>query len=329
MYIPTTQSMNGLLIVEVLKAHSDHRKRLAHPKIMMLLTEMYGVTIDRHTLKQDLDNLVALNCGVKRAGASGWYFDRKITDPEIHMLIDSLSLIKYMPYSSYKNLLNNLASLASTDFKYGQGLPENRAEHVAVFSNIEQVLSAISTNKQISFHLTHYDIDRKSRIVHREGGTAHKYTVSPYEIVVVNGHYYLICAHDQADELCHHRLDKLTDLTILQEGKRRPCHEIPGYPNGFNLSTYMEAHPHMHSGQIAQVTFRVEKSATQHVLDRFGSDVCITSETEHTATVSLSINEQIMLQWALQHGSDVEILSPQSLRDKIRDTIQSMHDKYR
>ena len=46
-------------------------------------------------------------------------------------------------------------------------------------------------------------------------------------------------------------------------------------------------------------------------------------------TVLLTINESAMFYWALQYGPYVEVLEPESLRNKIAEAVAEMYQKYK
>jgi len=333
--------MNTLLILEILKKYSDENNKLPQKEIAALVEREYHVTIDRHTLKRNLDNLLEFQCGVEYAGrdkesgeTGGWYYEREITDAEMRMLIDGLLFSKYIPYSECKALITKLESIASVGFKSSHGLPENRPENKEIFLNIEELLSAISTNKKVSFNYLRYGadskMDKKANIVLGKSGKPRVYTVSPYEIAITNGHYYLICLHNLSDSLYHYRLNSICNIKVLKSEKRRPIRDIPGYRNGFKLAEYMKEHPYMMaSGNSVQVKLRFNKSAIGHIFEWFGKDIHLIDDTEETFTTFIKVNENAMLFWALQYGLHVEVLEPQSLREKILDAAESMVEKYK
>jgi predicted DNA-binding transcriptional regulator YafY len=58
--------------------------------------------------------------------------------------------------------------------------------------------------------------------------------------------------------------------------------------------------------------------------------VNILNELDKTGTIEVSLhcNEDAMFYWALQYGPYVEIIEPQSLRERIKHAVQEMSKKY-
>jgi len=336
-YIANPKKMNIIVILEVLKKYSDENNKLTQKEIAELVEREYSIPVDRHTLKRNLDNLLDFNCGVERAvrdiesgESGGWYFERDITDAEMRMLIDGLLFSKYIPFSECKGLIKKLENQAGVGFKHSHNLPENRPENKEIFLNIEELLIAISTRKKVAFHYMRYHLDKSAQMKLSREGKPRRYVVSPVEIVITNGRYYMICIPEKADCLFHFRLDHMCDVEVLKKEKRRSIREIPGYKNGFKLADYMNEHPYMSiSGKISRVVFKIDKKAIGHVLDWFGKDVSFMDETKDTVTTAVTVNEEAMLYWALQYGQLVEILSPPGMRKKIRDVVIKMNEIYR
>jgi len=326
-----------MLILEILKKYSDENNKLSQKEIATLVERDYSVPVDRHTLKRNLDSLFDFNCGVERATrdkntgkTGGWYYERDFTDAEVRMLIDGLLFSKYIPYSECKDLVKKLEGLAGVSFKHSHGLPENRPENKEIFLNIEVLLQAMSAGKKVTFHLRRYGVDKKSYVKLDEHGVPRRYVTSPYEIVITNGRYYLIGVPDSGNHLFHYRLDNICNIIMLKNYKRRSLREIPGYGNGLKLAKYIKEHPYMvYSGDIVPTCFRVTKDMIGQVFDWFGKDIRLVDDTEDTVIVTVTVNEEAMLYWALQYGLHIEVLKPQSLRKKLQTTIKEMAKRYK
>jgi predicted DNA-binding transcriptional regulator YafY len=76
------------------------------------------------------------------------------------------------------------------------------------------------------------------------------------------------------------------------------------------------------------VTFRADKNIIGHIVDWLGKDVTFTEIKEDSIVVSVRVNLNAMLYWALQYGNSVEILSPETLRNSVRDVVSKMWGQY-
>ena len=60
----------------------------------------------------------------------------------------------------------------------------------------------------------------------------------------------------------------------------------------------------------------------------FGTDFSIIKKDEEQIIVRVNCNEKAMKFWALQYGPYVEVMEPESLRNKIKESIADMSKKY-
>ena len=107
------------------------------------------------------------------------------------------------------------------------------------------------------------------------------------------GKYYLICNYDKYDDISNYRLDRITELKILDE-PAKPFEHLK-WANGrtLDLATYMKEHPYMYAGDNVRAVFRVAKE-----------------------------------QFALNFAPDVTVPEPQRLREKVKNALKKALEKY-
>ena len=54
-------------------------------------------------------------------------------------------------------------------------------------------------------------------------------TVSPYAMIWLNDHYYLICNNAKYDNLLHLRIERIKRVDILEQEPVRPVSEVSEY----------------------------------------------------------------------------------------------------
>ena len=74
--------------------------------------------------------------------------------------------------------------------------------------------------------------------------------------------------------------------------------------------------------------FRTTVYMLDQLVDWFGKKFTITKIDGDNIEVNVGCNEMAMQYWALQYGRDVEILEPESLREKVIEGIRKMYDTY-
>lgn len=318
--------MVNLLILEILKEETDADHRITQQEIMHLLKARYGVECDRRTVKSNIDYLRDCDYDIDTEGGC-CLLSRDFDDTELRMLIDSVLFSKLISEKQAKKLIEKLEGQSSRYFRAKvaniSSLSDlNHPDNKQIMYSLDAIDDAIEGDQKIRLEMLHYGVDL---VQHRSTSGAH--VVSPYRTVANNGKYYLICWDEKYCNICYLRIDRMADVTILEE-KRRPLHTIPGYENGLNLPQHMAEHVYMFSGEGVPIKLRMKQNYMDDLVDWFGKDITILQQEENSLVVRVKCNEQSMLYWALQYGRAVEILEPQSLRNRIRNILDDMVQRY-
>ena len=336
--------------LEILKKYSDEDHRLTQAELLEYLKKDYDMEVDRRTVKSNLMDLIELGYEIEsqettrmirneKTGEveestimSSFYLVRDFSNPELRLLIDSLLFSKHLPYSQCKDLVEKLEGLSNKYFhasmNYISTMPEDKTNNQQIFYNIDVLDEAISKGKKVSFKYLDYGTDKKQHPKLDKDGKERVYVVSPYQMVAKEGKYYLICNYDYYDDVSNYRVDRITEIEIL-EAKAKPFEELK-WSNGqrLDLAEYMKKHVYMYSSADSQVTFRIVKPMISDIIDMFGKDVQFFDETEDTVCVKAKVNEAAMIQFAQSYAPDVEILKPVELREKVKERLRKGYRCY-
>ena len=336
-------------ILDILRRYSDAEHRLSQKDIVEILQTEYDMTVERKSIRRNILNLIS--CGYeieysesvrmvpnRKTGEmeesylwSDFYLVRDFTDSELRLLIDGLLFSKHIPYSQCKELVEKLETLSNVYFssrvKHIRTMPETMPPNKQLFYTIEILDEAISQRKQVSFQYTSVGLDKKQHPRLNDDGSVKVYTVSPYQIAAANGRYYLICCTDPHDNVSHYRLDRIEEILLL-DTPARPQKTVQGLEHGLNLPKHMAEHLYMFPGESAPVTFRMKKHILNDVIDWFGTDVTFSDESDDEVTARVEVNLRAMKLWAIQYGPYVKVLSPQSLTDEVKKSLQVALNQY-
>ncbi|MDR1713168.1 MAG: WYL domain-containing protein [Coriobacteriales bacterium] len=351
MYTIPPKKMLIINILDILRKHTDSEHRLTQKQIVDILADEYQMTVDRKSVKRNLMNLIDFGYEIeytenKRAARDGsdevmatdWFIHREFEDSELRLLIDSLMFSNQIPSSQRRQLIEKLKGLSNRYFSarvsHVASLPEVKNTNRQLFYTVEVLDEAISSNHQVAFKYGSFDASGQLLPRRDEEGQDRIYTVDPYQLVATNGRYYLIC-HDQrhGETLANFRVDRILDVRVLQTSALPLC-QLPGYRNGLDLPKHMAEHVYMFAGPTVKVRFKVADEALSHVFDWFGGDVSVAGCGRRGAgepgvsVVTLQVNEQAMLYWALQFCSYVEVLEPASLRQSLQEAGADLARKY-
>ena len=246
MYATGNKKMLNMLILEILRVYSDENHSLTQQDIIRLLEKNYGMDCDRRSVKSNVQSLKEMGYDISMD--KGYrLLSREFDDAELRILIDSVLFSKSISTRQAKGLIEKLRGLASNYFNakvsHVSNLPElNRTTNKQAMYSLDTINDAISGKKKISFTYNIVGTDFKLHPKREE-----PYIVNPYQIVANNGKFYLIGNYDKYDNVVHFRIDKMTEVRMLDE-KIKPMKEVPELANGLNLPKHMAEHIYMFSG---------------------------------------------------------------------------------
>lgn len=344
MYAKQPKKLMILNILDILRKYTDEDHRLSQKEIADILKSEYQMPADRKAVRRNLLNLMDCGYDIEYSESvrmvpnpktkeleksylwSDFYLERQFTDGELRLLIDGLLFSQHVPYSQCKELVEKLEGLSSIYFRSRVGhiakMPADQADNQQLFLNIELLDEAISRNRKVTFKYLEYGTDKQLHVKCRPDGTQRIYTISPYQMAAKEGKYYLICNYDKYDDISNYRLDRICDIHITDE----PCKPFERLKwaggRSLDLATYMREHPYMYSSENVQARFRVTHAMVSDVMDLFGSQVRFLDEDESGVTVSAYTNERALEQFAKNFAPDVVILSPESLRNRVKEDLR-------
>jgi predicted DNA-binding transcriptional regulator YafY len=83
----------------------------------------------------------------------------------------------------------------------------------------------------------------------------------------------------------------------------------------------------MFTDKPERVEFLIDKNVIDQVIDWFGYDIEIKSEDDKFL-ITLTVSPNAMEYWAMQYLNFVEIVSPQHLRDRLKENLVKATEKY-
>lgn len=344
-------------LLQVLKTHTDKDNKLTQHEIIKLLKKKEGKLPQRKTVKNNIEKLIRygeqegidkIEYETKTRAKdqndtddlteiyTDFYYERDFTHSELRFLIDGVLFSRQIPAAEKKKLIIKITKLTSKYFeprmKHIRILEQDRAISKNIFQTLNMIDEAITKSKKISFQYKKYAVNERSKLVgisqENRDGTPREYIINPYQMAIANGRYYLICNNDKYDNVSHYRLDRITDIKILDE-KRKPAENVKGLEYGLNLPKHMTEHIYMFTGQSASVQLRFKKSFLNEFVDWFGTEnISFSNQTADEVTARVTVNEIAMRKWALQYALHVKVLSPESLVNQIKEDLQQANKNY-
>ena len=343
MYTAQPKKLLIMNILEILQRYTDEDRRLSQREIGEILEREYSVRADRKTIKRNLTDLIDAGYDLEysesiRKNRQGedevlltdWYLNRTFTDSELRLLIDGLLFSKHIPYSQCRELVQKLEGLSSQYFRsrtgYIRTLPNDQPNNRQLFYTIEILDEAIRKKVQVAFRYLEYRADKRLHLRRNREGQVREYIINPYQMAAVNGRYYLICNYDKYDNVSNYRLDRITEIRLLNTPVKDRT-KVRGLEQGLNLPQHMAEHIYMLAGESIPVAFRTSKVILNDVMDWFG-EISLFNETEDTVDAAVTVNREAMICWAMQYGRYVEVLEPTDLREEVKQAFIKALENY-
>ncbi len=346
-----TKKMLILDILEVLKRHTDAEHPMTQKEIIAALDLEYGLSVDRKAVKRNLEDLTdagyPIRCGSETARtfidlktgeteenvmASDFYYEHDFSDGELRLLIDSLLFSKHIPCSQCRQLVEKLEGLSNDKFRsrvrHIRSMPENQPENKQLFYTIEILDEAISKHRQVEITYNGYGTDLKLHPHLNREGKPRRLVLNPYQIAASNGLYYLICNADSHDDVANYRVDRITDIKLL-DTHAKPMRDVQGLEHGLDLPKHMAEHLYMYPGKSESVVFRAKKYLLNDLVDWFGKEIRFSNETADTVDCRVHVNLQAMRMWCMQYALHVEVLEPKELREQLEGDLRNALKQYK
>lgn len=207
------QKYKSLLVWDILLKKTDENHALRLIDIQKHL-ENYGITAERHSIKRDIDDVLAL---LNRetdfdldaleieerdllgyeveydASQHGYKVSRRPYDfEELRLLAECVRASKFISKTQEKHLLAAIENLCS-DYQIEELQNEvylvgrNKTTNKHIMSAMLTVNQAIRENRKISFRYQKYTIQNRTQQIDRRKGAV--YTISPFKLIINDGYY--------------------------------------------------------------------------------------------------------------------------------------------
>lgn len=314
-------------ILQILREYSDCDHLLTQEDISDHLEREYGITIERKAISRNISLLREAGVDIKSTRNGSYLEDREFEDSELRMLIDGVLSSKYITAAHSSDLIKRLCNLSN---KYFSSHVKNiysvndwgKTKNQNLFYNIEIIDEAIEKRKCIEFDYNKYGIDKK---LHKTS----THIFSPYQLILNNQKYYLMGLNEKWQDICYYRLDHITNMRIAGDKTITDIHKIRGYENGIDYHELATTRPYMFADDTESVEFIADESMMDQIIEWFGFDFHVSKLENAKIKVSLKVSPAAMGHWAMQYIEHVEVISPESLRKQLRETVNKGVEKYK
>ena len=180
-----------------------------------------------------------------------------------------------------------------------------RTMNEALYYAVDGINTAINENRKISFRYFDWTVDGEK--AYRHDGAL--YVADPVALCV-DRHYYLVAYDTQLGDYRHYRVDRISNLTVLEEKR---C----ALPENFDLGAYTKTIFDMYNGETTMVRLQFEEKLINVIIDRFGLDAHMHAVGEGLLEISAPVEVgPTFFGWLFQLGKQAKLLSPQPVAEQ-------------
>lgn len=312
-------------IYQILEEYSDFEHSLTHQEIIDRLERDYGIECERKAVGRNLACLKEMGFDIESGKDGSYLATRKLENAELRLLIDSVLASRNVNPTHSKQLIDKLIGIGGHYFKshvkHVYSVKEwGKSDNKDFFYNIDVIDEAIEQGKKIRFDYNKVGLDKKLHL-------SLQHTGSPYQMLLHNQRYYLMMYDEYFNQVGYYRLDKITNITILDDSAK-PLRENKGFERGIDYKEISTSLPYMYNDKPVMITIKCRNYLMDTLSDWFGTDFSVRRLDDEHFSATIKASEKAMLYWVLQYNYKVEVLSPESLRQKVVESLQKTLSKY-
>ncbi len=334
-------------LLTILQEETDAQNRMSQQTIAERMLTRFGVKLNRRTLKSYLDEIAEagfplnstkksriLPDGTTEIMQTDLYLEPQFEASELRLLTDLIAAMPTIPPAQREELTKKLVMHSSPTSQLAQSEQPLVYLHTVpakqLLYSVEILCEAIRRNRMVKFRYCTYQLDDNYMPVavprHRKTGEIREYLVSPYEIAVSHDKYYLICCKEPHQTISNYRIDRITDVVIMEQFERLPIDRLSGERS---LPANLAEQLYMYSGDTVACEFLADAKILGDILDWFGDSAVIRpGKNPEQLHITVHVHPTAMQHWALQYGEWVTVLAPASLRGQIAEIVRSLAARY-
>ena len=321
------QKMKTLCLMQILLQRTDEKHMMSAVDLVAALQE-YGIKAERKSIYADIEALQQFGLDIiQQKGSNPGYYvaSRNFELPELKLLVDAVQSSKFITAKKTEELIKKLEGMAS---KYeAQQLQRDvfiynrpKTENETIYYNVDQIHNALHSNAQISFQYAEWTTKKELQL--KKNGAL--YMVSPWSLTWDDENYYLIAYDEAADTIKHYRVDKMQNITVLDDsrvGKEKFL--------DFDLAAFAKKTFGMYGGTDEKVTLLCHNSLVGVMLDRFGQNVpMVPVDNEHFYVKPVVAVSQQFFGWVTGIGNNVKIDGPEHVKTQYKNYLKEIMENY-
>ena len=285
----------------------------------------------------DEEELAELKTILYDRSRKGFYVrQRKFDVNDIRLLAECVYACKSITETKAKRLVSVVCDFVSEEqakkIRHNAFLTDRvKTDNQGVLNNIAAINDAMSkhldgrphTPEKITFKYMRRSINDVSKQVERRSGT--RYKVSPFQLLINDGNYYLVAYADYAQAMRTYRIDRMKDIRFTGEPRDGDIEF-----NQMDIKSYANRVFSMMSGELTLVEMHFSNFLLDAVVDRFGTryvQYAKVDEDHFGVTAKIEVSDQFY-GWLLGFGDNAKLVYPEAAVEKFKTYLDRIRGMY-
>lgn len=294
-----------------------------------------GISAEEHSISRDIA-LLRDEFGMDILGGGGkpfWLCSRFVDYQDLATIAECVASAKFVCDKEAKRLVGILKrfcsrhqqeTIRSEAFVSARGRTTERH----TIDNLALIRDAIHKDEKIEFNYNYHKISNLAKPFQRRDGA--KYSVSPYQIILNDGNFYLLAYDDKAKKALTYRIDRMSGVDY-QAGVPREGEKAFKRVDFQNYTTRSFGMFGGSDDEIKRITIRFQDRMLDTVLDRFGkgrSSIYKPADKGHFTITTSIIPSPLFYAWLCGFGTSAVIVDPPEVVQEFRDFLKKIQHKY-
>ena len=330
-----------MYIADYLRRKSDESHWVSQKEIMDYLYEEFDIMPDRKTIKRDIAMLRdEMGMDIEEESYKGYrLLSREFELDDLKILAECVYAAKFISEERSKDLIDVLCDFCSEnqakrlkrEIYLCDRIKTSENKTLRTINTIREAMepqrwpSEFQRGRKITFRYMTHSIADVHKVVDKHDGKL--YTVSPYQLVINDGNYYLIGFADDVESLRTYRIDRMRDVSLLDE-KRNMRGE---WSTRRDMKTYIRQTFSMFGGEKEKLTIRFENSLLDTVIDKFGvgfgAEYIPDRDNHFVVTTNVSVSDQFYA-WVCGFGTKAKIVAPEKEVQNFKKYLSDIANQY-
>lgn len=341
MATPERKKSRPLYVANYLKQKSDADHWVTQKEILDYLYQEYEIMPDRKTIKRDIAMLRdEMGMDIEEESYKGYrLLSREFELDDLKILAECVYAAKFISEERSKDLIDVLCDFCSEnqakrlkrEIYLCDRIKTSENKTLRTINTIREAMepqrwpSEFQRGRKITFRYMTHSIADVHKVVDKHDGKL--YTVSPYQLVINDGNYYLIGMPDDVEALRTYRIDRMRDVSLLDE-KRNMRGE---WSTRRDMKTYIRQTFSMFGGEKEKLTIRFENSLLDTVIDKFGvgfgAEYIPDRDNHFVVTTNVSVSDQFYA-WVCGFGTKAKIVAPEKEVQNFKKYLSDIANQY-